>query len=213
MKDHTSNPSFKSLFSYVRSEYATKTCYPPKELIFNAFQRAKFSDLKIVIVGQDPYIKPNEAMGMSFSVPKTTKCPPSLQQIYCALENDPKVSFKRPSPAHGDLTKWADQGVFLLNAILTVQEGKSNSHQKRGWEQFTEHVIRKINKECDGVVFMLWGRKAHEKAVQINRSKHLVLENVHPSPLAGTKFRSILDFSAANTYLVEKGKKPIDWQL
>ena len=122
----------------MKREYEQETCYPPKELIFNAFAQAKFSDLKVVIVGQDPYIKENEAMGMSFSIPRTTKCPPSLQQIYQALINDPEVDFKMPSPLHGDLTDWAKQGVFLLNAILTVRAGKSNSHQKQGWEQFSD---------------------------------------------------------------------------
>ena len=137
-------------------------------------------------------------MGMSFSVPKTTKCPPSLAQIYHALENDEDVDFKRPLPLHGDLTKWASQGVFLLNAILTVRKGASNSHAKKGWEEFTQYVIKTINRDTENVVFMLWGKKAHEKAVNIDRKKHLVLENVHPSPLAGTKFRTVKDFSKAN---------------
>ena len=118
---HLESASFAKLFSYVKAEYARGPCYPPKELIFNAFAQARFSDLKVVIVGQDPYIKENEAMGMSFSVPRTTKCPPSLQAIYAALANDSAISFTRPNPLHGDLTKWAQQGVFLLNAILTVR--------------------------------------------------------------------------------------------
>jgi len=124
-------------------------------------------------------------MGMSFSVPRTTKCPPSLQSIYWALHNDEAINFTRPQPAHGDLTKWAQQGVFLLNAILTVRKAASNSHQKKGWEDFTQQVIRTISRDTDGVVFMLWGKKAHDKAALIDSKKHLVLSNVHPSPLAG----------------------------
>lgn len=149
---------------------------------------------------------------MSFSVPKSTRVPPSLSSIYCALENDPDVDFKRPSPAHGDLTGWAKQGVFLLNAILTVRQGKSNSHQKMGWEKFTQHVIKHISKETEGVVFMLWGKKAHEKAELIDRTKHHVLQNVHPSPLAGQGFKTIRDFSHANQYLISVGKQPINWK-
>jgi len=122
------SPSFRSLFTYVKSEYTNTVCYPPRHLIFNAFKTAKFDDLKIVIVGQDPYIKENEAVGLSFSVPKTTKCPPSLRQIYNALDNDKDIDFSMPKPLHGDLTRWANQGVFLLNAILTVRKGLSNSH-------------------------------------------------------------------------------------
>ena len=152
-------------------------------------------------------------MGMSFSIPRTTKCPPSLQQIYHALTNDPNIDFKRPNPLHGDLTSWAQQGVFLLNAILTVQKGKSNSHQKKGWEDFTQQVIRTISRDTEGVVFMLWGKKAHEKAMYVDKNKHLILCNVHPSPLAGTGFRSIQDFSKANQFLMDQGKKPINWNL
>jgi len=150
-------------------------------------------------------------MGMSFSVPRTTKCPPSLQSIYAALENDPAVTFKKPHPLHGDLTEWAKQGVFLLNAILTVRKGVSNSHEKQGWEEFTQQVIKTISKDTDGVVFMLWGKKAHDKATFVDKTKHCILTNVHPSPLAGQGFKRIRDFSKANEYLVSKGKTPINW--
>ena len=152
-------------------------------------------------------------MGLSFSVPKTTKFPPSLQQMYYALKNDESIDFKTPSPMHGDLTAWADQGVFLLNAILTVRKGVSNSHQKQGWEDFTNNVIKVINKETSGVVFMLWGKKAHDKSKMIDGKKHLILQNVHPSPLAGTAFRQVKDFGKANQYLVAQGKKEINWNL
>jgi len=128
LQTHIDTAGFKNLYTYVKQEYATQVCFPPQNLIFNAFSQAHFKDLKIVIVGQDPYIKENEAMGLSFSVPKTTKCPPSLVQIYQALQNDSDVDFKMPLKPHGDLTKWASQGVFLLNCILTVRKGLSNSH-------------------------------------------------------------------------------------
>ncbi len=152
-------------------------------------------------------------MGLCFSIPKNIKCPPSLKNIYKALEADPKVEFKSPNPVHGDLTKWAAQGVLLLNAILTVRKGISNSHQKKGWEQFTDHVISVINQQKDGVVFLLWGSKAHEKAASVNTKKHSVLKFVHPSPLAGTGFTTCPHFSECNEYLVSKGQKPIDWNV
>ena len=199
------NPSFRTLFSYVKGEYEKTVCYPPRNLIFNAFKHVPFSKLKVVIVGQDPYIKEGEAMGLCFSIPKTVKVPPSLKNIYKALEKDPNVQFKTPSPIHGDLTNWASQGVLLLNAILTVKQGVSNSHQKKGWEQFTDHVISVINKEKEGVVFLLWGTKAHEKASTVNQTKHKVLKFVHPSPLAGTGFPDCKHFSECNDYLSSKG--------
>ena len=152
-------------------------------------------------------------MGLCFSIPKNIKCPPSLKNIYKALENDPKVTFKTPNPPHGDLTKWAGQGVLLINAILTVRKGVSNSHQKKGWEQFTDHVISVINQQKDGVVFLLWGSKAHDKAASVNSKKHCVLKFVHPSPLAGTGFVSCPHFSECNEYLVSKGQTPIDWNV
>lgn len=152
-------------------------------------------------------------MGLCFSIPKNIKVPPSLKNIYKALENDPKVTFKTPNPIHGDLTKWADQGVFLLNAILTVRKGISNSHQKKGWEQFTDQVIQSINQKKEGVVFLLWGKSAHEKAKNVNEGRHKVLKFVHPSPLAGTGFVDCKHFSECNEYLVSKGKSPIDWNV
>jgi len=152
-------------------------------------------------------------MGLSFSIPKGVKVPPSLSNIYKALENDPNVNFKTPNPKHGDLSAWAKQGVLLLNAILTVRKGVSNSHQKKGWEQFTDHVINVINQRKEGVVFLLWGTKAQEKASTVNGSKHLVLKGVHPSPLAGTGFTACRHFSQCNEYLTSKGKTPIDWNV
>ena len=152
-------------------------------------------------------------MGLCFSIPKNIKCPPSLKNIYKAIDNDSKVDFKMPNPVHGDLTKWAAQGVLLLNAILTVRKGVSNSHQKKGWEQFTDHVISVINQQKDGVVFLLWGSKAHDKAGSVNAKKHCVLKFVHPSPLAGTGFPACPHFSECNEYLKSKGQQPIDWNV
>lgn len=177
MGAYLKNPSFQFLFKFVKNEYKNGTCYPPSTQIFNAYQQSKFENIKVVIVGQDPYIKEGEAMGMSFSVNKGIKTPPSLINIYKALDNDSAIDFKMPPKnlIHGDLTFWARQGVFLLNAILTVRAGKSNSHQKKGWEEFTKETIRQINKRCENVVYLLWGKKAHETATLVNQQKNLVI--------------------------------------
>ena len=184
LKNYLKTPHFKSIYDYVVQEYKTTKCYPPKELIFNAFKKTQFKDVKVVIVGQDPYIKANEAMGLCFSIPKTTKCPPSLQNIYKALNKDPDVKFSTPSPLHGDLQSWASQGVLMLNAVLTVREGVSFSHAKSGWAKFTNEVIKAINSQKEGVVFLCWGGKAQEICKDVNTGKHHVLKYGHPSPLA-----------------------------
>ena len=179
----------QNIFKRVKEEYAKGTCYPPKNLIFNAFKQCPFKKLKVVLVGQDPYIKENEAMGLCFSIPKGTKVPPSLQNVYKALVRDPKVKFEVPKPIHGDLSNWAKQGVFMLNAILTVQAGKSDSHKDLGWLEFTKHVLNVINKQKKGTVFMIWGKKAEVVAKDINKSDHQYLYFGHPSPLGlGAKF-------------------------
>ncbi len=203
-------PYFQSLISFVKAEKrAGKTIYPPGSLIFNAFDTTPFDQVKVVILGQDPYINLGEAMGLSFSVPKGVRIPPSLRNIYKELASDLNIS-----PAqHGDLTHWAQQGVFLLNAVLTVEHKKSRSHQKKGWETFTDAVIRAISNQRDGVVFMLWGNFARNKRVLIDSAKHLILEAAHPSPLAGGAYFGSRHFSQANTFLESKGKRPIDWQL
>ncbi|CDW83365.1 uracil-dna glycosylase [Stylonychia lemnae] len=213
LQSYLKGSGFKQLYKFVESEYKSQTIYPPKELIFNAFKHVSFEDLKVVIVGQDPYINLGEAMGLCFSIPKGVKVPPSLRNIYKALDNDKQVQFKFPNPIHGDLTNWPKQGVLLLNAILTVREGVSNSHQKKGWEQFTDNVINVINQKKEGVVFMLWGSKAQEKAKSVSASKHLILKYAHPSPLAGAGFPNCPHFSQANEYLTSKGKQPINWQV
>ena len=201
---------FSALIQFLKGEKSKgKVIYPPGSLIFNAFDTTPLSDLKVVILGQDPYIKPNQAMGLSFSVPKGIRTPPSLKNIYKELNTDLGV----PIVDHGDLTKWANQGVFLLNAALTVEAGKSGSHLKKGWGQFTDAVIRLIAKEKERVVFMLWGNFAKAKASLIDESKHLVLKAAHPSPLAGGAYFGSKHFSQANAYLESNGLDPIDWKL
>ena len=201
---------FSALIQFLKGEKSKgKVIYPPGSLIFNAFDTTPLSDLKVVILGQDPYIKPNQAMGLSFSVPKGIRTPPSLKNIYKELNTDLGV----PIVDHGDLTKWANQGVFLLNAALTVEAGKSGSHLKKGWGQFTDAVIRLIAKEKEQVVFMLWGNFAKAKATLIDESKHLVLKAAHPSPLARGAYFGSKHFSQANAYLEYNGLDPIDWKL
>ncbi len=203
-------PYFSSLIQYLKAEKAKgKTIYPPGSLIFNAFDTTPLKGLKVVILGQDPYIKPNQAMGLSFSVPKGIRTPPSLKNIYKELYTD----LGLPIVDHGDLTAWANQGVFLLNAALTVEAGKSGSHLKKGWGQFTDAVIRLIAKERENIVFMLWGNFAKAKGELIDESKHLVLKAAHPSPLAGGAYFGSKHFSQANAYLEEKGLGAIDWRL
>jgi len=187
-----------------------KTIYPPANLIFNAFNKVPLSKVKVVILGQDPYHGPGQAHGLSFSVPKTAKVPPSLRNVYKELIED-VPGFEKPK--HGNLEKWADQGVFLLNAFLTVEHKKAGSHQKIGWAHFTDAVIKKISDECEGVVFMFWGNFAKKKAVLVNAEKHLVLEAAHPSPLAGPAFLGNKHFSQANAYLEKQEKAIIDWVL
>ena len=203
-------PYFQTLATFLKTEIAAgKTVYPPGPLIFNAFDTTPFDKVKVVILGQDPYHNPNEAMGLSFSVPKGVKVPPSLQNIYKEIEVD--LGFPRPS--HGDLTHWAKQGVFLLNAMLTVEKGRAASHQQIGWQFFTDAVIKKLSTEREHLVFMLWGNFAKRKKELIDTEKHLVLESAHPSPLAGNAFSGCRHFSRANNYLKMNDLEPIDWQI
>ncbi len=194
----------------VKEKAAGKVIYPPGSLIFNAFQRTPFPAVKCVILGQDPYIKPGEAHGLSFSVPRGVPVPPSLRNVYKELTVDiPGFA----APAHGCLESWADQGVLLLNAALTVEQGRSNSHAKIGWHRFTDAVIRLLSEKREGLVFMLWGNFAKQKATLIDSDKHLVLTAAHPSPLAGNAFLGCKHYSQANAYLVGHGKTPVDWRL
>ena len=203
-------PYFGELIQFLKGEKAKrKIIYPPGALIFNAFDTSPLSDLKVVILGQDPYIKPNQAMGLSFSVPKGIRRPPSLGNIYKELHTDLDI----PIAEHGDLTAWANQGVFLLNAALTVEAGKSGSHLSKGWEQFTDAVIQLISTEKENIVFMLWGNFAKAKSTLIDASKHLVLKASHPSPLARGAYFGSKHFSQANAYHETKGIGPINWDL
>ena len=186
-----------------------KIIFPPGHLIFHAYDKVAPQDVKVVILGQDPYHNPNEAMGLSFSVPKDIKVPPSLKNIYKELATD--VGFNLPN--HGDLTYWADQGVFMLNAFLTVEKNNAASHRNIGWQYFTDATIQHLSDHFEHIVFMLWGNFAKNKKTLINHTKHLILESAHPSPLAGNAFQGCKHFSKANTYLARNGKKPIDWQI
>lgn len=202
---------FAQIKTFLKGEYAAgKTIYPPGNLIFNAFDTVPLPEVKVVILGQDPYHGPGQAHGLSFSVPKTAKIPPSLRNVYKELTEDIE-GFQKPS--HGNLEHWAQQGVFLLNAFLTVEHKKAGSHQKIGWAKFTDAVIKKISDERTGVVFMLWGNFAKKKAALVDANKHLILEAAHPSPLAGSAFLGNKHFSQANAYLEQQGQKGIDWIL
>jgi len=195
----------------VQEKKADKIIYPPSSLIFNALNTTPLANVKVVILGQDPYHGPNQAHGLSFSVQKGVAIPPSLRNIFHELNTDLGVV----KPIHGDLTRWAEQGVLLLNAVLTVEAGQPTSHQKRGWEDFTDHVIDVLNEQCDHVVFILWGAYAQRKGQRIDQNKHLVLKAAHPSPLAANRggFFGCKVFSKSNNYLKQNGIEPINWQL
>jgi uracil-DNA glycosylase len=210
LQNQFNQPYFEGLVNFLKAEKtAEKVIFPAGQLIFNAFEQTPIDQVKVVILGQDPYHNPGEAMGLSFSVPKGKRTPPSLVNIYKEINAD----LGLPIPKHGDLTSWAAQGVFLLNAMLTVEQKKPGSHQKKGWEQFTDSVIKTISDNKENVVFMLWGNFAKGKKALIDTSKHLVLEGVHPSPLAGNGFSGCKHFSQANAYLAKHGKTQIDWQV
>jgi len=210
LSDEFAKDYFKGIKNFLKEQIGKgKIIYPPGSLIFNAFNATPFNKVKVVLLGQDPYIKPGEAMGLSFSVPKGVAIPPSLQNIYKELQED--VGFKNPK--HGDLSSWAGQGVFLLNAALTVEKGLPNSHSKCGWHEFTDAVIKKLSDGKEGLVFMLWGNFAKSKSALIDPFKHLILEAAHPSPLAGGAFFGCRHFSKTNEFLVSNGKDPIEWQI
>ncbi len=195
----------------VTEKQSEKIIYPPSSLIFNALNTTPFNRVKVVILGQDPYHGPNQAHGLSFSVQRGVALPPSLRNIFHELNTDLGI----PVPKHGDLTRWAEQGVLLLNAVLTVEAGQPTSHQKRGWEDFTDHVIDVLNEQCEHIVFILWGAYAQRKGQRIDQNKHLVLKAAHPSPLSANRggFFGCKVFSKANNYLKQNGIEPINWQL
>eukprot|EP00331_Platyophrya_macrostoma_P003785 CAMPEP_0176408264 /NCGR_PEP_ID=MMETSP0127-20121128/1857_1 /TAXON_ID=938130 /ORGANISM="Platyophrya macrostoma, Strain WH" /LENGTH=269 /DNA_ID=CAMNT_0017787535 /DNA_START=34 /DNA_END=843 /DNA_ORIENTATION=+ len=209
----TKEKYFVQLYKFIKDEYSSKVVYPPPNLIFNAFKVTPLEKVKVVIIGQDPYHQPGQAMGLCFSVPKGIPTPSSLQNVYKSLCTDPKIKgFKKPS--HGDLTKWAKQGVFLLNTILTVVYDTPDSHRKSGWDEFTDEVVNVINRERTGVIFLLWGKPAQKKGKSIDQKKHHVLETSHPSGLSFTKgFDKAYHFSKVNEILKGKGETEIDWSL
>ena len=210
LKEEFDKPYFENIVLHLKTERSQgKVIYPPGSLIFNAFNTTPFDKVKVVILGQDPYHGPHQAHGLCFSVQNGVPPPPSLVNIFKELHDDIGVKI----PANGDLTKWAKQGIFLLNASLTVRAGEPMSHSKIGWAEFTDTVIRKISELKDHVVFLLWGKFAQEKRVLIDESKHLVLKAAHPSPLSVTGFLGCRHFSKTNEYLVKKGIDPVDWAL
>ncbi len=211
LKEEFNKPYFQQIALHLKTEKSQgKKIYPPGSLIFNAFNTTPLDDLKVVILGQDPYHGPGQAHGLCFSVQNGVPPPPSLVNIFKELHDDVGV----PIPDHGNLTHWAQQGVFLLNASLTVRASEPMSHAKIGWAEFTNAVIKKISAEKEHVVFILWGKFAQEKRVLIDESKHCILRSVHPSPLSASGgFFGCKHFSQANQYLINKGIDPVDWKL
>lgn len=201
-------PYFKTLTDFVRDEYSKGVCYPPAAQIFNAFDLCPFDKVKVVIIGQDPYHEPGQAQGLCFSVNDGITIPPSLVNIYKEIKDDLGII----PPASGNLQRWAEQGVLLLNATLTVRIHQAGSHQRRGWETFTDAVIKTLAEQREHVVFILWGSYAQGKAQMIDPSKHLILKSVHPSPLSAHRgFFGNHHFSLTNDYLVKNGMEPINW--
>ncbi len=199
---------FSRLTSFVRDEYARYTVYPPGKLIFNAFNSCAFDKVKVVIIGQDPYHEPGQAHGLCFSVNDGVPFPPSLQNIFKEIAND----LGTPAPKSGNLTRWTEQGVLLMNATLTVRAHQAGSHQNKGWETFTDAAIRHLAEEREHLVFILWGSYAQKKGAMIDRNKHLVLSSAHPSPLSAYRgFFGNGHFSKTNKYLLEHGIEPINW--
>lgn len=201
---------YLNLSQYLQKEEAKGTAiFPPKNLVFNAFNLTPFDQVKVVILGQDPYHKEGQAMGLSFSVPRGVRVPPSLKNIYKEIERDLGLKI----PLHGDLTNWAKQGVLLLNAMLTVESAKPGSHSKMGWQTFTDAVIKTISDQKEGLIFMLWGNFAKSKSDLIDTNKHFILKAAHPSPLARNAFNDCKHFSKTNKILSDQSKPEINWQI
>ncbi len=208
LQEEFEKPYFETLTHFVRSEYAQHTIYPAGKDIFSAFDSCPYEGVKVVILGQDPYHEPNQAHGLCFSVNEGVRFPPSLQNIFKEIAQD----LGTPSPTSGNLLRWAEQGVLLLNATLTVRAHEAGSHQRKGWEEFTDAVIRKLAEGNEHLVFILWGAYAQRKGAFIDRAKHLVLQSPHPSPLSAHRgFFGNKHFSTTNSYLVTHGKTPIEW--
>lgn len=215
LKSEINKEYFKKLFKFLEEEYKKEKIYPPQNLIFNLFENITYEEIKVVILGQDPYHGFGQGNGIAFSVNKGVKLPPSLKNIFKELEKE--YSYQENKfiiPKNGDLTKWVKQGVFLLNTTLTVREGNPNSHSKKGWEIFTDEVLKKLNEKEEPIVFLLWGNFAREKKKYITNSRHLVLEAAHPSPLSANRgFFGCNHFIEVNNFLQKKGLKKIDWTL
>lgn len=210
LADEFQKDYYKQLHNFLKQEYRTQTIYPDMYDIFNCLHGTAYKDVKVVILGQDPYHGPGQAHGYSFSVRPGIQAPPSLVNIYKELMTDLGCTM----PSHGYLKKWADQGVLMLNAVLTVRAGQAGSHRNKGWEQFTDHIISLLNDREDPIIFLLWGRYARDKKALISNPRHCVLEAAHPSPLSAYNgFFGCHHFSKANAMLVQMGKEPIDWQI
>lgn len=211
LKSEFNKDYFENITAFIKTEKEQgKIIYPPGSLIFNAFEKTPFDKLKVLLLGQDPYHGKGQAMGLSFSVPKGVRPPPSLINIFKELHDDIGI----PIPSTGDLTPWAEQGVMLLNAALTVRAGEPNSHAKIGWHQFTDAVIKKLSDEKEGIVFLLWGSFAHQKQELIDQTRHCVLKAAHPSPYSADKgFFGCRHFSKTNQYLIKQNIDPVDWAL
>lgn len=208
LQDEFEKSYFKTLTHFIREEYKTQQIFPPANQIFNAFDTCPFHEVKVVIIGQDPYHNIGQANGLCFSVNDGVKVPPSLVNIYKEIHSDLGISI----PKSGNLAHWSSQGVLLLNATLTVRAHSAGSHQGKGWEQFTDAVINILSNDCENIVFLLWGSYAHRKGQNIDTNKHLVLKSVHPSPLSAHRgFFGNHHFSKTNQYLIEHNKKPINW--
>jgi len=212
LNEEKAQPYFKQILQFVEQERAAgKQIFPPQQHVFNAFRYTEFSNVKVVILGQDPYHGPNQAHGLCFSVLPGVKPPPSLVNMYKELAND-MPGFQIPD--HGHLTAWAEQGVLLLNTVLTVEQGMAHSHAKIGWETFTDHVIAQLNTHQKGIVFLLWGSHAQKKGAMIDTQRHHVLTTTHPSPLSAHRgFLGCKHFSETNHLLTQQGKHPIKWQI
>ena len=210
LKEEVNKDYFKTLINYINEEYKEKTIYPKKTEVFNAFKYTDYTNVKVVILGQDPYHGPNQAEGLSFSVSNEVLKPPSLKNIFKELESDLKIPF----PEHNSLKPWAKEGVLLLNAVLTVEEHKPASHANKGWETFTDEIIKILNKKEEPVVFILWGNYAREKKAYITNPIHYVIESPHPSPFSARNgFFGSKPFSKTNEFLKSKGIKEINWNV
>ena len=210
LRPYCSKAPFRKLAADVAAQRRTKTVFPPEAEVFNAFNATPLADVRVVILGQDPYHGPGQAHGLCFSVRRGVPPPPSLKNIYKELATDLPGFVK---PDHGNLQSWAEQGVFLLNASLSVRQGEANSHAKLGWQEFTDEVIKVLNRQPQKIVFILWGGFAQKKACRLNEAKHCVLKAAHPSPLSVTKFLGCKVFSRANAFLAKEGKEEVDWRV